>query len=154
MRTVIISPYSQKLRNGNINPKNYPYWADVVRLLRQNGIKTIQVGVSGEDSLQMDETFLDLPLKKLQELTMHADTWASVDNFYNHFCSYLKKPGVVVFGKSDPNIYGYEQNINLLKDRALLRQKQYDIWEAEAFDPNAFVNPDVVCLALCNIMQV
>jgi hypothetical protein len=27
---IYIAPYAKPLKNGNRNPKNYPYWADVV----------------------------------------------------------------------------------------------------------------------------
>jgi len=27
---ILISPYSKKLTNGKVNPKNYPYWKEVI----------------------------------------------------------------------------------------------------------------------------
>ena len=61
-----------------------------------------------------------------------------VDNFFQHFASHLEKPGIVIFGKSNPDIFGYKHNINILKDRANLRAKQFDIWEEEVFNKNVF----------------
>mgnify|MGYP000919647777 CR=1 FL=1 len=43
MKKIIISPFSKKLRRFNLNepekdnPKNYPFWEDVVKLLRSKG---------------------------------------------------------------------------------------------------------------------
>jgi hypothetical protein len=72
----------------------------------------------------------------------------SCDSFFQHFCWDLGKPGVVVFGQSDPNIFGHPENINLLKDRSYLRDKQFWIWEQAEYKEDAFVNPEVVLEAL------
>ena len=56
----------------------------------------------------------------------------------------VNNAGIVIFSKSDPKVFGYEQNINLLKDKKYLRSKQFDIWEAEEFDKDSFVTPDVI----------
>jgi ADP-heptose:LPS heptosyltransferase len=152
-KTVIISPFSQKMRNGKRNPKNYPFWTEVVNALRNNGVKTIQVGVSGEDDIGADERHNNLPLEQLAELVKSCDTWASVDNFFHHFCVVQKKPGVAVFGKSDPNIFGHPQNHNIIKDRAFLRKTQYAIWEEEEWDEKVWVHPDVICLAIFDLFR-
>lgn len=152
-KSVIISPYSRGMRNGRENPKNYPYWPEVIRMLRQNGLKTIQVGGSGEAKLDCDDFQFNLPLAELTKLLLNCDTWISVDNFFNHFATYHKKRGVVIFGKSDPKLFGYPQNINLLKDRKYLRQHQWEIWEAEVFDASVFVTPFEVTTAIFQILS-
>ena len=43
---IIISPYSKPLRNGLNNPKNYPYWKELISLINE---EIIQVGVDGEE---------------------------------------------------------------------------------------------------------
>ena len=63
---IIISPYSRKLRNGKTNPKNFPHWEKLVKLLKEDGHTIIQVGVKGEKELQgVDEVKFNLPLKEL-----------------------------------------------------------------------------------------
>lgn len=157
MKKVIISPYSRQLRKFNlndidrINPKNYPYWKDVISQLRSKNYYVIQVGVSGEGLLGANEERFNLSLKDLRELLLSANGWASVDNFFNHFATYYKKKGVVIFGHSDPKIYGYAENINLLKDRSYLRKDQFCLWEQDTFDENCFVAPEVVVSAIQNI---
>jgi ADP-heptose:LPS heptosyltransferase len=144
---IIISPYSRGMRNGKLNPKNFPYWKEVINLLIQNGHEVIQVGVEGEEGLVSDFR-KGLSLDKLKELINECDTWISVDNFFNHLANHTSKIGIVIFGMSDPKIYGYPQNINLLKDRKYLREKQYDIWECCEFDENVFVKPEAVLKAV------
>ena len=152
MKKVIISPFSQKLRNNEINPKNFPHWKEVVNQLKINGIHTIQIGVHGEEDIGADETFFNLKLKELEKLLKEANTWASVDNFFHHFANLNKKQGVVVFGKSNPDIFGYPQNTNLLKDKKYLRELQFDIWEREKYSNESFVNPEEVTKAIMNLL--
>ena len=136
---IIISPYSRKLRNGNNNPKNYPYWQKLIKLLKEDGHTIIQVGSGDEIVFEgVDEVKFDLSLNDLTTLFQECDTWMGVDNFFQHFASHLEKPGIVIFGKSNPDIFGYKHNINILKDRANLRAKQFDIWEEEVFNKNVF----------------
>jgi len=153
MKTVIISPYSQKLRNEKRNPKNFPHWKSVLQSLLEKNIKVIQIGTAGEEPLGATEFLTNLPLHKLEELVHTANTWASVDNFLPHLCNTIGKSGVVVFGASDPAIFGYPQNINLLKDRSHLRQFQYDIWEAIEYNENVFVSPHDVVNSIVKLLK-
>lgn len=132
------------MRNGAKHPKNYPFWAEVLKQIKE---PVVQVGVEGETQLVADFR-KNLPLNELAELVKECKTWMSCDSFFQHFCWDLNKPGVVVFGQSDPNIFGHPENINLLKDRSYLREKQFWIWEQAEFKEDAFVSPDVVVEAL------
>ena len=140
---IIISPYAQKLRNGKINPKNYPYWTKLVKELSKNGYDIVQIGVEGEEPLVPDFR-KNLPLTELAELVNQCDTWISVDSFFQHFCWDLKKPGIVLWAQSDPLIFGHEENTNLLKDRKYLRKEQFYLWEQCEYNKHAFVSPDEV----------
>lgn len=154
MKKIIISPYSRKLRKKDpsyldrINPKNYPYWKEVVSILKNKGYHVIQVGVHGEELIGANEVKFNLTLKELKDLLYSCDGWASVDNFFNHFATFYKKKGVVVWGRSDPNIYGYAENINLLKDRKNLRADQFGLWEDDVFIESVFDNPEKVVSAI------
>lgn len=141
---IIISPYSKFMRNGQKHPKNYPYWEQVLKQIKE---PVIQVGVEGEAQLVSDFR-KNLSLVELGKLVNESKTWLSCDSFMQHFCWDLGKPGIVVFGQSDPNIFGHPENINLLKDRKYLREKQFWIWEQAEFIEEAFVSPDVVIDAL------
>lgn len=145
---ILISPYSAKLRNGQPNPKNYPHWPRLVQLLSQSGYEVIQIGIAGEDRIESVSQFIiGWPFDKLRQLAEDCATWISVDNFFPHFanCERLK-PGIVLFGQSDPRIFGYPQNGNLLRGRDYLRQFPYDIWEAATYRADAFVYPENVML--------
>lgn len=142
MYKIIISPYSRALRNGKNNPKNYPHWQELVSQMKSRGIYVIQVGVKGEEKIEgVDEMRLNLSLDELQALVKECNLWISVDNFFQHFCWLHGKFGIALFGQSDPNIFGHKENLNLLRDRKYLREKQFDIWECCEYNANAFVEP-------------
>jgi ADP-heptose:LPS heptosyltransferase len=145
MKTVIISPYSKPLPNGNNNAKNYPYWEDMVVLLKNEGYHVIQIGQKNEKPLKgVDEIKVELSFKELEKLVSECFFWMSVDSFFQHFCTYHKRRGVVIFGKSDPNIFGYKSNLNIYKDESCFRKQQFAYWFDEPFDANVFVKPDII----------
>jgi len=144
MKRIILSPFSRPLRNGKRNPKNYPYWESVISILQRKKIHVIQIGVTGEEKLNANEFAFDKSLKELEELVNECKTWSSVDNFFQHFCYLLGKPGVVVFGRSDPKIFGHELNDNLIKNRSYLREKQFNFWEQVDYSEECFVDPILV----------
>jgi ADP-heptose:LPS heptosyltransferase len=131
------------MRNGKANPKNYPYWKTVVEKLKQKDIRIIQIGREGEPIVEgIDTRIIDSPLEELERLINKSDTWIAVDNFLQHLIT--SKPGVVIWSLSDPLIFGYPQNTNILISRGWLKPRQFDIWEVEQFNPKAFPKPDQV----------
>jgi ADP-heptose:LPS heptosyltransferase len=137
---IIIAPYAQKLRNGKENPKNYPYWKELIAIIDQ---PIVQVGVKGEQQL-VEDFRLNLSISELTQLVQECKTWISVDSFFQHFCWDLKKPGIVIWSQSDPIIFGHKENINLLKDRNYLRKDQFHIWEQCEYNKDAFISPTQV----------
>lgn len=137
---IIISPYAARLPNGRLSPKNFPHWAKLVSLLNDDGYEVVQVGVSGEDRIEGVAQFItNFPFSKLRTLVNECQTWIAVDNFWQHFiaCERLR-PGIVLWGQSDPRIFGYTTNINLLRGRDYLRQFQYQSWMDVPDRPDAF----------------
>lgn len=135
------------MRNGKPHPKNYPWWPELVAMLLAQGHELTQVGVSGE--LQLVSDFrTNLRLVELEALVKQHDTWIGVDSFGQHFCWSLGVRGIVLFGQSDPNIFGHNENINLLKDRKYLREKQFWLWEQAEFIEESFVDPGAVVQSL------
>jgi len=135
---IIISPYSKPLRNGQNNPKNYPYWKELISLIKYDTI--VQVGTDDEKQL-VEEFHKNLSLPELRDLIFKCRTWISVDSFFQHLAWDCGKPGIVLFGQSDPLIFGHPENINLLKDRSYLREKQFWWWEQCTYREEAFVKP-------------
>jgi ADP-heptose:LPS heptosyltransferase len=137
---IIIAPYAQKLRNGQNNPKNYPWWPELISLINE---PIVQVGVEGEEPL-VEDFRKNLSLDELKSLVLECRTWISVDSFFQHFAWDLNKPGIVLWGQSDPLVFGHPENTNLLKDRKYLREKQFWWWEQCDYNDEAFVKPEEI----------
>jgi ADP-heptose:LPS heptosyltransferase len=151
MKRVIISPESRPTKLGE-NAKNFHHWALVVKALRDRDINVTQVGLTGEKDIGANRRLNGLSLFELMGQIRECDTWASVDNFFHHMSAYLGKKGVVVFGKSDPQIFGHDKNVNLLKDRSCLRKSQFDVWDNEPFDPSVFPTAEDVAKAIISLV--
>ena len=137
---IIISPYAKKLHNGKVNPKNYPYWKELIKLIDQ---PIIQIGIDGEEQLVPDFR-KNLSLDELGNLVDDCKTWVSCDSFFQHFCWDRKKYGIVLWSVSDPNIFGHPENINLLLDRKHLAPNQFLWWDFTEYDATKFVLPEEV----------
>jgi len=137
---IIISPYAKKLHNGKVNPKNYPYWKELIKLIDK---PIIQVGVDGEEQLVPDFR-KNLSLDELGNLVDECKTWVSCDSFFQHFCWDRKKYGIVLWSVSNPNIFGHPENINLLLDRKHLAPNQFLWWDFTEYDATKFVLPEEV----------
>ena len=141
---IVISPYSKKLRNGKENPKNYPYWEELIAWIQINvGFDIVQVGVEGETKL-VDDCRFNLSLIELRNLINECQTWISCDSMFQHLAWSEGKQGIVLWSVSDPLIYGHPENINLLKNRSYLVQNQFLWWDSYEFNPDAFVKPKEV----------
>lgn len=137
---IIIAPFAQKLRTGKTNPKNYPYWKELISMIDE---PIVQVGVEGEEQL-VDDFRKNLPIPALRELLWQCRTWISVDSFFQHLGWDEGVKGIVLWGPSDPLIFGHPENINLLKDRKHLVPNQFIWWESTEHKNERFVEPNEV----------
>lgn len=137
---IIISPYAKKLLSGKQNPKNYPYWNELIALINE---PIIQVGIEGEQQLVPDFR-KNLPIAELRKLIRECRTWISCDSFFQHLAWDEKKPGIVLWSVSDPLIFGHPENINLLKSRSYLAPNQFLWWEYVEHKNERFVEPQEV----------
>jgi ADP-heptose:LPS heptosyltransferase len=139
---LIISPYAKPLLNSKQNPKNYPYWKELIELIG-NKDHIVQIGVEGEEQL-VDDFRKNLNLLELRTLLYESWNWISVDSFFQHFAWHWNKSGIVLWSVSDPKIFGHPENQNLLKDRSYLAKNQFLWWDFTEYNKEAFVFPEVV----------
>ena len=137
---IVIAPFTQKLRNGKTNPKQYPFWKQLIELIDE---PIVQVGVKGEEQL-VDDFRINLPITDLRKLIQECRIWISCDSFFQHLGWDEGKTGIVLWSVSDPLIFGHEENINLLKDRNNLAKNQFLWWELTEHNPETFVTPHEV----------
>jgi hypothetical protein len=145
MRTILLSLFSRHTPNGNLSPKSYPFYKELVELFNKEYI-TIQLGSSKEPDIGAVYRYNNLPAEDLVRIVQDMDCFCSVDSFLPHLyqCYAPEKKGVVIWSLSDPLIFGYKTNINLLKDRKYLRAEQYLDWNDVEQIKEAFVEPTVI----------
>ncbi len=155
-KTVIISPFSRKTHlTAKESPKNAPreLWKTIIDDLRAKGIKTTQLGVDGEEDLLTNEFIKNAAPSELLILLKQADLSISVDNWLPHFCHFYKiNKNIVLWGKSNPEIFGYQEFTNLYKDKKYFRigREQYKYWQDVEYQPEAFVSSQVVLIEIYN----
>ena len=137
---IIIHPFAKPLVNGKQNPKNYPYWKELIPLLNE---PIVQIGVEGEEQL-VEDFRKNLSIIELRQLVKNCKTWIAVDSFFQHLAWSEGKKGIVLWSVSDPVIFGHEANINLLKDRVYLAHNQFLWWDFTEHNNDAFVKPEEV----------
>jgi ADP-heptose:LPS heptosyltransferase len=133
---ILIAPFAKPLQNGKLNPKNYPYWKELIVLINE---PIVQIGVDGEEQLVPDFR-KNLSLTELKHLLAECRTWIGVDSFFQHLGWAEGKQGIVLWSVSDPLIFGHRENINLLKDRVYLAQNQFLWWDFTEHKNDAFVS--------------
>jgi ADP-heptose:LPS heptosyltransferase len=126
--------------SGKQNPKNYPYWEELISKIDE---PIIQVGIEGEKQLVPDFR-KNLTISELRKLIQECRIWISCDSFFQHLAWDEGKPGIVLWGVSDPLIYGHPENVNLLKDRSYLAENQFLWWEYVEHKNDRFVKPKEV----------
>lgn len=151
---ILLSPWSRKSSTqGHWNPKDYPHWREVVRLLSAKGLQVHQISRSWEpDVAGCAQRTDDLELYAIENHLRQCETWLSVDNFFHHLAWAVGKIGVAVFGPSDPLIFGHPENVNLLRSRKHLRANQFGLWAEEAWKPEIFVPPTEVAFAVSTLL--
>jgi len=137
---ILIHPFAKPLVNGKRNPKNYPYWKELIALIDE---PIIQIGVDGEEKL-VEDFRKNLSILELRHLLNECRTWIGIDSFFQHLAWDCGKQGIVLWSVSDPIIYGHPENTNLLKDRVYLAKNQFLWWDFTEYNIDAFIKPEEV----------
>jgi hypothetical protein len=132
---ILVARGVRSLRNGNRSAKDYPFWGELIEKLKLHyEIQEIK----------------ELPLNELETLINSSLTVICCDSFCQHFCWSIGKRALVLWGKSDPEIFGHVENVNIWKDKKYFRPDPYRWWEDVPYQPEAFPSPDQVinCLRI------
>lgn len=140
---ILIHPYSTKYTDRNA--KNYPFWNELIFELKKDH-EINQIGMDENELIDgVSNFYKGLNFKNLKKVVNEHDLWISIDSFLPHLCKcYNLKSGIVLWGKSNPAIFGYSNNKNLLKDKKYLRSNQFDTWYKEKIDKESFVDINVI----------
>ncbi len=145
---LLFAPYAARgpSLGGKPSPKDYPNPKELCELLEKDH-EVIQM--AGNDDPQVaKDVRRNLPHEQVCELIRWSDTGVCVDSYLQHAFWEVGKPAIVLFGISDPIIFGHPENINLLRDRKYLRPQQFDLYYQNQYCNEAFVSPEEVVKAL------
>lgn len=139
---IVISPYST-FKKGLKGVKDYPYWNALISKIKETfpDEELIQIGKNDEKPLIETQMIVDKSMPELLSLVRKCRFWISVDNFFPHLCSVTDKKGFVIFAYTDPKIFGYPQNVNILKSVDWLRKEQFLNWDGFRKSTDAFLSP-------------
>lgn len=143
---IIISPWAKELLSKKPNPKSPPiqWWKQLISLIKE---PIVQVGIKSEIQLVFDFR-KDLSIVHLRELLTECRTFITIDSFFQHLAWDQNKPGIVIWGQSNPKIYGHDIHTNLLKGEEYLMPDQFLMWELIEYKENCFVTPEEVIAKL------
>jgi ADP-heptose:LPS heptosyltransferase len=148
MKKILIHSNAKILKDKISSPKNYPFFDELIIKIKNNfeNIQINQLGQNGDEKLKYaDNYFFNTKLKDIQYLINEHDLWISVDSFLPHYCNcYNLKPGIVLWNISDPKIFGYPQNINLIKDDKFIRENKFLYYKKEDYNQESFIECDKV----------
>lgn len=145
-------PWNSWVRPAD-NAKSYPWWQAVVALLQDKGHDCYQFFSPNSNEQDVGANYkLIGTLEEIEKILPTLDCFISTDTFIQHLvvakCIDIK--GVVIWSKSDPNIFGYpERFVNLYKPE-YFRHNQYDVWLGEQRDLNSFPSVQEVVKAVIN----
>ncbi len=139
---IILSPWAKELSNKKPNPKSptITWWKQLVSLIKE---PIIQIGLKNEIQLVSDFR-QDLSIPKLCDLLAECRTFITIDSFVQHLAWDQNKSGIVIWGQSDPKIYGHDIHTNLLKDKKYLMPNQFLMWELVNYREDCFISPTEV----------
>ena len=139
---ILLFPFANKLQNNKPNPKSppIPWWEELISLIDDD---IIQVGIDGEHQL-VPNFKKNCSVEELSTMIKDCTTWIGIDSYGQHLCWSLNKYGIVIWGQSNPIIFGHPENINLLKHPSYLMKNQFLKWDMVPYISECFVSPQEV----------
>lgn len=117
---ILIQPYGGRMNFGEreilTDNKNWfkESWEELVKELNKS-FDTVQVGGLKEEPIKGITTYLmgQTNVRQTIALVKNSLTFITVDSFLNHVGPAVGKSGVILFGRSNPYIYGHDTNKNI-----------------------------------------
>ncbi len=89
-------------------------WTDLVNSFPDYTF--IQLCLLSEDSIEGTIDMRNLSFRRQIALIKFASVHVGVDTFFSHVTNAFQTPGVVLFGDSNPEVWGHSNNINIYKN--------------------------------------
>jgi ADP-heptose:LPS heptosyltransferase len=92
---------------------SFDKWERIIKFYPK--IKFIQLGDEDETRLKGTLDLLGTPIRKQLSVLASSNLYVGLDSFWNHAARALNVKSVILFGPTNPNIWGYDENINIYK---------------------------------------
>lgn len=159
---ILFSPFCAKIpvqENNRVvgykpSAKTPYYWKEFTAVVHatQKNWELLQIGAPDDEKLPHCGFFSPKIPSEAIKLIKQSDTWLCPDTWLQHLASPIKK-GVVVWSRSDPKLFGYDTNINLLKDEKYIKPDPWSTWHQTEYIKEAFVDYEEIILALEKIEE-
>jgi ADP-heptose:LPS heptosyltransferase len=95
------------------------YWKKLVEKLNKE-FDIVQLGGPMEEEIEGVTTYLmgHTNIRQTMALVKNALTFIGIDSFVGHVGPAVDKTGVVLFGRSNPYIFGHDSNVNVWVDNS------------------------------------
>lgn len=108
---VAINPTSRTTKNQEWEIE---YWKDLIK--RMPDVTFIQLGLKDEEYIEGAVDFRGkVSLRMSVALLKQMKGFVGVETFLGHASAAVEVPAVILFGPSNPEIWGYSENVNLYK---------------------------------------
>lgn len=94
-------------------------WKKLISMLKKD-FDIVQVGGAHEEQIEGATTYLmgATSVRQTMALIKNSLTFVSIDSFIGHVGAAVGKSGVVMFGRSNPYIFGHDLNVNVWVDNS------------------------------------
>lgn len=98
---------------GKIKEWSFDKWEKIVKLYPK--IQFVQLGSKNEKKIKGVLDFIGTPIRKQLSILASSDLYVGLDSFWNHAARALNIKSVILFGPTNPEVWGYAENINIYK---------------------------------------
>jgi ADP-heptose:LPS heptosyltransferase len=129
------------MQNGKPNPKNWPYWFELISLLVSAGHHIEQCGE--EHDTRICGSFIHrISMETVIEDLNRYDLCLCVDTWLQHAAVAAGVPAVVIWTATNPEVFGNAANINVVAESPRFAKDQYAKMELIAdSEPGQFPGP-------------
>lgn len=111
---ITINTGAMGAEKGRIQTKQWPYWQQVVDTLLEQGERVVHLGIRWEKKLKRVEHVWQKPLTEVIQYLEASKLHLGNENGLVRLRRLVtNKPSVVVFGPTHPDMYGFDNNINI-----------------------------------------
>jgi hypothetical protein len=152
---IVLASNPRPNQDGKPHAKAYPWWDNLTAQLNEAfpDIKLYSIGIKGDEPISGCIAMWNKSLKDIFNFTKDAVTFITIDSFLQHLMAPMKKQGIVLWGLSDPKLFGYKWNKNLFINENYFRPNQWDIWPGEKWIEGCWVAPSDVVKAVGDILK-